>query len=321
MFQFDSNLSFYIPVVFPKYANRYFIKEAFEEAHIGMVRRIELSKNGNHYKAYIYFDWVENDMSHGIQKQILGKHKQTFFTFNHKIRNGYWIVKKNVEVLSYNELYKRYNTQRNTISHFLKEIQIKNEQLELKNKKIREKEAEILEKENEVLEKEKEIRLKEIENDNDVDFFETKICQMKQRIEDLETHYYNNYISSDDEEEDASEADSSEADSSEADSSEADSSEADSSEADSSEADSSEADSSEAENEEVEEAKDKENEKNDVEKNDVEKNDVEKNDVDVEKNDVDVEKNDVDVEKNDVEKNENYEYDFDYDNDDEFMLI
>jgi hypothetical protein len=293
MFQFDSNLSFYIPVVFPKYANKDFIKEAFEEAHIGMVRRIELSKIGNHYKAYIYFDWVENDMSHGIQKQILGKHKQTFFTFNHKIRNGYWIVKKNVEVLSYNELYKRYNTQRNTISHFLKEIQIKNEQLELKNKKIREKEAEILEKENEVLEKEKEIRLKEIENDNDVDFFETKICQMKQRIEDLETHYYNNYISSDDEEaEDASEADSSEADSSEA-----DSSEADASEADASEADSSEADSSEAENEEVEEAKDKENEKNDV--------DVEKND----------------VEKNDVEKNENYEYDFDYDNDDEFMLI
>ena len=308
MFQFDSNLSFYIPVVFPKYANKDFIKEAFEEAHIGMVRRIELSKNGNHYKAYIYFDWVENDMSHGIQKQILGKHKQTFFTFNHKIRNGYWIVKKNVEVLSYNELYKRYNTQRNTISHFLKEIQIKNEQLELKNKKIREKEAEILEKE-------KEFRLKEIENDNDVDFFETKICQMKQRIEDLETHYYNNYISSDDEEEDASEADSSEADSSEADSSEADSSEADSSEADDEAADdeaadSSEADSSEAENEEVEEAKDKENEKNDV---DVEKNDVEKNDVDV----------DVDVEKNDVEKNEKYEYeyDFDYDNDDEFMLI
>ena len=299
MFQFDSNLSFYIPVVFPKYANKDFIKEAFEEAHIGMVRRIELSKNGNHYKAYIYFDWVENDMSHGIQKQILGKHKQTFFTFNHKIRNGYWIVKKNVEVLSYNELYKRYNTQRNTISHFLKEIQIKNEQLELKNKKIREKEAEILEKEKEVLEKEKEFRLKEIENDNDVDFFETKICQMKQRIEDLETHYYNNYISSDDEEEDASEADSSEADASEADSSEADSSEADSSEADDEAADSSEADSSEAENEEVEEAKDKENEKNDV----------------------DVEKNDVDVEKNDVEKNENYEYDFDYDNDDEFMLI
>jgi hypothetical protein len=307
MFQFDSNLSFYIPVVFPKYANKDFIKEAFEEAHIGMVRRIELSKNGNHYKAYIYFDWVENDMSHGIQNQILGKHKQTFFTFNNKIRNGYWIVKKNVEVLSYNELYKRYNTQRNTISHFLKEIQIKNEQLELKNKKIREKEAEILEKE-------KEFRLKEIENDNDVDFFETKICQMKQRIEDLETHYYNNYISSDDEEEEEedeseeidcypSESDETEADETETedeeDDDEADDEEdeaAENEEDDDDEEDEA-ADASEAENEEVEEAKDEEDKENDVEKNDVEKNDVE------------------------VEKNEKYEYDFHYDNDDEFMLI
>ena len=101
MFQFDSNISFYIPVVFPKYANKDFIKEAFEDSHIGLVRRVDLERNEktNNYKAFVYFDWVENDMSRGIQKQILGKHKQTFFTFNNKIRNGYWIVKKNNETL------------------------------------------------------------------------------------------------------------------------------------------------------------------------------------------------------------------------------
>ena len=182
MFQFDSKLSFYIPVVFPKYANKDFIKEAFEDAHIGLVRRIELLKNGNNYKAYIYFDWVENDMSRGIQKQILGKHKQTFFTFNHKIRNGYWIVKKNVEVLSYNELYKRYNNQRNTIIHFLKEIENRGETINAKEREIREKEKELQEKEKEIQEKEKELQEKEKENDNDIEYFETKICQMKQRI-------------------------------------------------------------------------------------------------------------------------------------------
>ena len=230
MFQFDSNLSFYIPVVFPKYANKDFIKEAFEDAHIGLVRRVDLERNAKttNYKAYVYFDWVENDMSRGIQKQILGKHKQTFFTFNNKIRNGYWIVKKNNDVLSYNELHRRYTNQRNTIAHFIKQIDVRDEviddrtqalqrkekQLIMLDAQLHEKARELSQKENELQEKDDEIKRNNekidaltAENENDIEFFETKIVELNKRIEDLENYYCNNYISSD-----ASEADTSEAD-------------------------------------------------------------------------------------------------------------
>jgi uncharacterized phage infection (PIP) family protein YhgE len=95
MSEFDSKLSFYIPMVFPKHANVDFVREAFHDAHIGEVVRVDFERSSqNHYKAYVYFNWIENDMTYGIQSQ-LSNYNQTYFTFNNRIRNGYWIVKKN----------------------------------------------------------------------------------------------------------------------------------------------------------------------------------------------------------------------------------
>jgi topoisomerase-4 subunit A len=98
MSEFDSNLSFYIPMVFPKHANVDFVTEAFHDAKIGEITRVNFEKSGNgynkYYKAYVYFNWIENDMAYGIQSHLLNN-KQTYFTFNNRIRNGYWIIKKN----------------------------------------------------------------------------------------------------------------------------------------------------------------------------------------------------------------------------------
>ena len=155
MFQFDSKLSFYIPVVFPKHAKKYFIQEAFENYHIGSIKHIELTRCKEHYKAYIYFDWIENEMTRGIQKQILGKNKQTFFTFNPTIKNGYWIVRKNVE-------------NKKTIESLMKEVRSVKLSLLEKDKELEEKDI-LLEK------KEKVIKYLREENDEDVEFFENKI--------------------------------------------------------------------------------------------------------------------------------------------------
>lgn len=192
MFQFDSKLSFYIPVVFPKHAKKYFIQEAFENYHIGSIKHIELTRCKEHYKAYIYFDWIENDMTRGIQKQILGKNKQTFFTFNPTIKNGYWIVRKNVE-------NKKNTSDKKIIESLMKEVRSVKLSLLEKDKELEEKDI-LLEK------KEKVIKYLREENDEDVEFFENKISELNKRIEDLETYYYNNYISSDDETEEEEES-------------------------------------------------------------------------------------------------------------------
>ena len=137
MFQFDSKLSFYIPVVFPKHAKKYFIQEAFENYHIGSIKHIDLTRCKEHYKAYIYFDWIENEMTRGIQKQILGKNKQTFFTFNPTIKNGYWIVRKNVE-------------NKKTIDSLMKEVRSVKLSLLEKDKELEEKDI-LLEKKEKVI--------------------------------------------------------------------------------------------------------------------------------------------------------------------------
>jgi hypothetical protein len=224
MFEFDDKLSFYIPVVFPKYANKNFITEAFEDYHIGMVKKVKLVKHKQHYKAFVYFHWIENEMTRGIQKQILGKHTQTFFTFNPKIKNGYWIVKKNIEsknkkneadecqkngalcqkngALCQNcdSFVSRNTNQKNTIESLLDELDRKNKELCQKNKELAQKDFELYEKDNELGQKDEELFKLEAElyqkdselyalnqeHDADIEFFETKICELNQRIDLLE---------------------------------------------------------------------------------------------------------------------------------------
>ena len=95
MSEFNSKLSFYIPMVFPKHANVDFVREAFHDAQIGEVSHVVFKRNGKkYYKAYVYFNWIENELAYGIQSELTN-YKQTYFTFNNHIRNGYWIVKKN----------------------------------------------------------------------------------------------------------------------------------------------------------------------------------------------------------------------------------
>jgi hypothetical protein len=218
MFEFDDKLSFYIPVVFPKYANKNFITEAFEDYHIGMVKKVKLVKHKQHYKAFVYFHWIENEMTRGIQKQILGKHTQTFFTFNPKIKNGYWIVKKNIEsknkkneadecqkngadeCQNCDSLVSRNTNQKNTIESLLDELDRKNKELCQKNKELAQKDFELYEKDNELGQKDEELFKLEAElyqkdselyalnqeHDADIEFFETKICELNQRIDLLE---------------------------------------------------------------------------------------------------------------------------------------
>jgi hypothetical protein len=246
MFEFDDKLSFYIPVVFPKYANKNFITEAFEDYHIGMVKKVKLVKHKQHYKAFVYFHWIENEMTRGIQKQILGKHTQTFFTFNPKIKNGYWIVKKNIEsknkkneadecqkngascqkngascqkngascqnnwascqkneadeCQNCDSLVSRNTNQKNTIESLLDELDRKNKELCQKNKELAQKDFELYEKDNELGQKDEELFKLEAElyqkdselyalnqeHDADIEFFETKICELNQRVDLLE---------------------------------------------------------------------------------------------------------------------------------------
>lgn len=95
MSEFNSKLSFYIPMVFPKHANVDFVRQAFHDAQIGEVSHVVFKRNGKkYYNAYVYFNWIENEMTYGIQSELTN-YKQTYFTFNNRIRNGYWIVKKN----------------------------------------------------------------------------------------------------------------------------------------------------------------------------------------------------------------------------------
>jgi len=210
MFEFDDKLSFYIPVVFPKYANKNFITEAFEDYHIGIVKKVKLVKHKQHYKAFVYFHWIENEMTRGIQKQILGKHTQTFFTFNPKIKNGYWIVKKNIEsknkkneadeCQNCDSLVSRNTNQKNTIESLLDELDRKNKELCQKNKELAQKDFELYEKDNELGQKDEELFKLEAElyqkdselyalnqeHDADIEFFETKICELNQRVDLLE---------------------------------------------------------------------------------------------------------------------------------------
>ena len=49
MSEFNSKLSFYIPMVFPKHANVDFVRQAFHDAQIGEVTRVDFERNGKKY--------------------------------------------------------------------------------------------------------------------------------------------------------------------------------------------------------------------------------------------------------------------------------
>ena len=65
MSEFNGKLSFYIPMVFPKHANVDFVRQAFHDAQIGEVTRVDFERNGKkYYKAYVYFNWIENELAY-----------------------------------------------------------------------------------------------------------------------------------------------------------------------------------------------------------------------------------------------------------------
>jgi uncharacterized protein (DUF2147 family) len=72
MSEFNSKLSFYIPMVFPKHANVDFVREAFHDSKIGEVTRVDFERNGKkYYKAYVYFNWIENEMTYGLKRNVI----------------------------------------------------------------------------------------------------------------------------------------------------------------------------------------------------------------------------------------------------------
>lgn len=94
---FHSSLSLFIPILFPKYASKIFVKNCLEKYGIHNIQHISIEKYNNKpfFKAYIFINWIKNPITTEIQNNLFHNKKQLKIWFNINIKNGYWIIKKN----------------------------------------------------------------------------------------------------------------------------------------------------------------------------------------------------------------------------------
>jgi hypothetical protein len=178
----QSNLSLYIPHVFPNFTSEY-ISNIFESINIGKIKCIDLvaklDRNGRSYNsAYIHFDyWYSGPVAQNFRERVLDTQKEARIIHNDP---WYWIVMENTAKkhisgerkirinLSENNELENYSESVGLISELYNEkmdIQCEfNEKLQSEDllEKLEKEKLEKLEKENKILKNTNQIHLNHI---------------------------------------------------------------------------------------------------------------------------------------------------------------
>jgi hypothetical protein len=112
---FDDKCPIHIPIITKRWANKKKIKNTFEKLQIGLIDRIDIKKNGNNYKAFVYFKtWYDTLQNRHIQSKMLDPKQIAKLVYDDP---NYWILLKCKYPCSSTEIY--LQSQITTLQHLV----------------------------------------------------------------------------------------------------------------------------------------------------------------------------------------------------------